>query len=139
MNAGAKGVTIGNVVSATADVPPTTCPPGAPLGPPCSTAHQTVPAPNIAKAVSSPPTRNTDGTYTLAYDLTVTNGGVASVDYDLTDTFAFAPGVVVTSVNATNVDPGGIPTNAAFNGASVHQSRLVDARRRRHRTASASP
>ena len=119
VNAGAKGVTIGNVVSGTADVPPTTCPPGAPVGPPCSTIHQTVAAPNITKVVSSPPTRNPDGTYTLAYDVTVTNGGVGPVDYELTDTFAFAPGVVVTSVSATNVDPGGIPTNAAFNGSSV--------------------
>ena len=119
VNAGAKGVMIGNVVSATADVPPTTCPPDAPNTPPCGTGHGTVPAPNIAKEVSSPPSRNADGTYTLAYDITVTNAGAGPVDYDLTDTFAFAAGVVVTSVSATNVEPGGIPTNAAFNGASV--------------------
>ena len=119
VNAAAKGVTIANLVSVTADVPPTTCPPDAPTTPPCSTNHQTVPAPNIAKEVSSPPTRNADGTYTLAYDITVTNAGAGPVDYDLTDSFAFAEAVVVTSVSATNVEPGDIPTNAAFNGTSV--------------------
>ena len=47
----------------------------------------------ITKEVTSAPERNADGTMTLSYDVVITNPGVGSGDYDLTDEFLFADGV----------------------------------------------
>ena len=66
--------------------------------------------------MTSAPTRNADGTYTLAYDIVVSNPGVGPIDYDLTDEFLFAAGVVVTDVEVANIEPGGITVNDAFDG-----------------------
>ena len=42
--------------------------------------------------------------------------GCVPVDYDLTDEFLFADGVVVTEVSVENVQPGDIPVNENFDG-----------------------
>ena len=72
----------------------------------------------ITKQVTSPPARNPDGTLTLAYDIVVANPGQLATGYQLTDTFAFAEGVVVVAATTVNVEPGNIATNPDFNGAS---------------------
>ena len=72
----------------------------------------------ITKIVSSPPAPNPDGTYTLAYDVAVSNIGFGPTAYTLTDLFAFAPGVAVTQVTTVNLTPGTIPTNPSFDGAA---------------------
>ena len=72
----------------------------------------------ITKTVSSGPTRNPDGTDTLAYDITVSNPGQLPIPYTLTDELLFASGVVVTTVAAVNLVPGDIPVNPAFNGTT---------------------
>ena len=59
---------------------------------------------------------NDDGTYTLAYDVVVSNTGGSPIDYDLTDEFLFGEGVVVTEVAVENVRPGDIPVNEDFDG-----------------------
>ncbi len=64
---------------------------------------QPAPGLEITKEVTSEPERNADGTVTLAYDVVVSNPGALSVDYDLTDEFLFADGVVVTDVSVENV------------------------------------
>ncbi len=74
---------------------------------------------SIAKTVSSPPALNPDGTYTLAYDVDVTNTGLGSSTYSVTDSFAFAPGVAVSSVAAVNLIPGDVAVDPAFNGTTV--------------------
>jgi uncharacterized repeat protein (TIGR01451 family) len=80
--------------------------------------HGSQPELAITKEVSSPPTRNADGTVSLTYDVAVSNAGNGPVDYDLTDEFLFADGVVVTEVSVANVEPGGIPVNPDFDGST---------------------
>ena len=70
----------------------------------------------ITKEVTSGPTRNADGTYTIAYDVVVSNTGDGPIDYDLTDEFLFAAGVVVTEISVENIEPGDIAVNDAFDG-----------------------
>ena len=118
INSNATGVVVRNSVVGSGDVPPSTCAQPAPDGPPCATSHETAPAPTIAKTVSSPPTRNADGTYTLAYDVDVTNAGALATTYTLTDRFAFAAGVVVRGVQVSNVTPGDVALTPGFDGAA---------------------
>jgi uncharacterized repeat protein (TIGR01451 family)/LPXTG-motif cell wall-anchored protein len=72
----------------------------------------------ITKDVTSGPTLNDDGTYTLAYDVVVSNTGGRPISYDLTDEFLFAEGVEVTDVVVENIEPGDIPVNENFDGES---------------------
>jgi uncharacterized repeat protein (TIGR01451 family) len=118
VNDTAKGVVVRNTVVGGGDVPPTACAQPAPDGPPCATSHETAGPPTIAKRVSSPPTRNADGTYTLAYDVDVTNTSAVMTTYTLTDQFAFAAGVVVRGVQVSNVTPGDVALAAGFDGAA---------------------
>jgi uncharacterized repeat protein (TIGR01451 family) len=118
INNNATGVVVRNSVVASGDVPPTTCAQPAPDGTPCATSHETAAAPTVAKTVSSPPTLNADGTYTLAYDVDVRNGGALATTYTLTDRFAFAAGVVVRGSQVSNVTPGDVALTPGFDGAA---------------------
>ncbi len=72
----------------------------------------------ITKDVTSGPDRNPDGTFTLAYDVVVSNTGGTPIAYDLTDEFLFAEGVEILDVVVENIRPGDIPVNENFDGES---------------------
>jgi uncharacterized repeat protein (TIGR01451 family) len=93
--------------------------PAVPTDVTCMFTNTRQPPPTITKVVATPPSRNADGTYSVAYDITVANPGVLALDYTLTDAFAFAAGVQVRTVSVSNIDPGSVTVNPAFNGASV--------------------
>ena len=78
----------------------------------------TPPEIGLAKAVSSGPTNNGDGTYTLTYTLLVQNTGATALNNvqisdNLSATFAGATAFVVDSVTS-----GTLAVNAGFNGAA---------------------
>ncbi len=70
----------------------------------------------IDKTVSSAPARNPDGSMTIAYEIAVTNTGMASTDYELTDVLAFGQGTTVLDVAVTNDVPGDVSVNPGFDG-----------------------
>lgn len=74
---------------------------------------------SIAKAVVGTPTVNADGTITVNYDITVTNAGPGTAEYDLNDSLHFGAGITVKSAKATNTTPGNISANTGWNGAST--------------------
>lgn len=57
---------------------------------------------NIDKSISSGPTGNGDGTWTITYDLVVTNTGQLAEVYDLTDELQYGDGVNVVSAGVTS-------------------------------------
>jgi hypothetical protein len=72
----------------------------------------------IAKALVGQPVANGDGTYTVSYDLTVTNVGTGATSYDLEDELQYGAGTTVDSAVVANTAPGGIATNPAWDGAA---------------------
>src|SRR5690606_21594233 len=56
-------------------------------------------APSIAidKALVGAPVANGDGTYTITYDVEVTNAGGAATTYDLDDALSYGAGITVVS------------------------------------------
>ena len=75
---------------------------------------------NIAKTVSSV-TQNADGTWTVAYDLAVTNPSVdQSSRYNLSDAIAFGAGITVKSATVTG--PQGAAIDPAWSGVAPHTS-----------------
>ena len=76
----------------------------------------------IAKTlVSGSPVANGDGTFTISYNLTVSNLGAGATTYDLSDRLRFGAGVTITSATVGNTSPGSIITNAAWNGTITQQ------------------
>jgi uncharacterized repeat protein (TIGR01451 family) len=70
---------------------------------------------SVVKTISSDPTDNLDGTFTIVYSINVTNAATAGVGhYDLADTATFSPGVTIESQAVTNTAPGSITTDAMF-------------------------
>ncbi|GAB2834491.1 DUF7927 domain-containing protein [Lentzea nigeriaca] len=64
------------------------------------------------KVLSSAP--NSDGSFTLVYDVTVTGGGSAPSTYDLSDTLRFGAGVTVNAASA--LDLSGSTVTSGWNG-----------------------
>ena len=64
---------------------------------------------------------NGDGTFTISYNLTVSNLVAGATTYDLSDRLRFGAGVTITSATVGNTSPGSIITNAAWNGTSTQQ------------------
>jgi hypothetical protein len=74
------------------------------------------PAPTVTKSVVSN-TQNSNGTWTVGYDLAVTNSAAAGqARYALSDTLAFGSGISVNSAKVTG--PPGITVNPNWNGAT---------------------
>jgi hypothetical protein len=79
---------------------------------------------DITKRLTGKPTVDADGLWTLDYQIDVANTGPAPGSYDLDDELRFGAGVTVSSAEVSNSDPGTIPTNPKWNGASV--TRVAD-------------
>ncbi|HRE02864.1 MAG TPA: hypothetical protein PLV68_16300, partial [Ilumatobacteraceae bacterium] len=93
-----------------------------------------IPDPNVkvAKSVSSAPLRNADGTWTIGYDVTVTNTTddthtiVGPGTYVANDTLAFGGDVTVVSVTASAVTSGlAANVNDDFDGAASGDTELA--------------
>ncbi|KJK44000.1 hypothetical protein UK23_31115 [Lentzea aerocolonigenes] len=79
--------------------------------------HACASLPDIAvtKTVSAgSPKPNGDGSYTIDYDITVTNSGQVDGGYDLTDALGFGAGITVSGLTAT----GPVTPNASWNGTT---------------------
>jgi hypothetical protein len=71
------------------------------------------------KSVASGPTPNGDGTYAIAYDVSVSNTSPGRSSYDLDDQFQFGTGITVAAApTVVNTTPGGVAANSAWNGTS---------------------
>ncbi len=70
----------------------------------------------IAKRVTSGPTLEDDGTYTIVYQVSVTNISNGVGLYDLVDELQFGGGIDVLSATIANTIPGTITTLATWNG-----------------------
>ena len=69
----------------------------------------------VDKTVSSGPTPNGDGTYTVVYDIVAENVGPAAGDYDVTDRLHFGEGIEILDAAITTA-PDGVETNADWTG-----------------------
>lgn len=69
----------------------------------------------IDKSISAGPTANGDGTWTITYDLVVTNEGEAAGEYELTDELQYGDGVSVVSA-AVVTAPGEVEPNSGWTG-----------------------
>ena len=65
--------------------------------------------------VDGSPVANGDGTWTIAYDVTATNSGQATGDYDISDRLRYGAGIEVESATIVS-DPEGVDTNAGWTG-----------------------
>ena len=74
-----------------------------------------IPSIDIVKVVSDGPTPNGDGTWTVLYDLVVTNDGAGSGSYDLTDTMNIDGDIVVESAEVVSA-PDGVDTSDTWTG-----------------------
>lgn len=74
-----------------------------------------LPVPTVAKTVIGAPVQNADGTWTIRYDLAVTNPSatLASV-YDLSDALHLGSGITVDDAGVTG--PAGVVVNPLWNG-----------------------
>lgn len=77
----------------------------------------------VDKSLVSATEPDEDNNTTVTYDVTVTNSGTAQGTYDLDDRVRFGDGIEVSSVEATNTDPGSITVDPAFDG--VDHPRIV--------------
>src|SRR5690606_81526 len=69
----------------------------------------------VDKTISSGPTPNGDGTWTIVYDLVATNVGSAEADYDLSDRLRYGDGIEIVSAELTTA-PDGVTSNPAWAG-----------------------
>lgn len=69
----------------------------------------------VDKTVSSGPTPNGDGTWTVLYDIVAENIAEAAGEYDLTDRLLFGEGVVVESADVVTT-PDGVADPAGWTG-----------------------
>ncbi|HEY5114771.1 MAG TPA: DUF5979 domain-containing protein, partial [Nakamurella sp.] len=134
VNPGAAGVIVGNIVTATGDIPPITCaPPVAPLAlpaalsvdaadpDPCSTVLPTTLAPTLSKEPTGPAVWDpASGTWTVGYRLVATNPNPATdLTYTLTDTLGFPTGTDILSAAVTLVPNGLTPASPSWNGVDA--------------------
>lgn len=81
----------------------------------------------LDKEIAEGPVANGDGTWTLSYDLTVTNAGSASGDYDLDDRLRYGDGIEIVSAAVVS-SPDGVDTLASWTGtgaAGAEQNDIV--------------
>ncbi|MFV0428614.1 MAG: beta strand repeat-containing protein [Arachnia sp.] len=72
-----------------------------------------------SKRVVAGPQQTADGNWQLSYLINVGNSGGGPGSYQLSDALAFGEGAEVISATATNLTPGTVSTNAAWNGADT--------------------
>ncbi|MGU3645637.1 hypothetical protein ACLBXX_11765 [Microbacterium sp. C23T] len=69
---------------------------------------------DIEKTVTSGPTKHADGSFAIAYSVTVTNPGALTDTYDIDDKLRFGTGITVVSASVSSVE--GLPVNAGWDG-----------------------
>lgn len=79
-----------------------------------ATACITVGFVTVDKTVSSAPTPNGDGTWTVVYDIVATHVGAADADYDVTDRLRFGEGIEIVDHEVRSLD--GIDVNPDWTG-----------------------
>src|SRR3546814_15865450 len=72
-----------------------------------------IPSIDITKAVSSGPTPNGDGTWTVTYDIVATNSGTADGVYDVSDRMT-ADGDLVVESGAVTATPEGVTASPTW-------------------------
>jgi fimbrial isopeptide formation D2 family protein len=70
---------------------------------------------DVDKSISSGPTANDDGTWTITYDLVATNRGAAEGDYDIADDLQFGDGIVIESADVIT-SPAGVTVSSDWDG-----------------------
>ncbi|MFN8018737.1 MAG: SdrD B-like domain-containing protein [Acidimicrobiales bacterium] len=71
----------------------------------------------ITKDLVGDPVPNGDGTYTVSYDVKVTNEGTQAATYDLDDQLHFGAGATVTGASVTS-GPAGVTLDPTWDGAT---------------------
>lgn len=84
-------------------------------------ACATPPEIDIDKSVSSGPTPNDDGTWTVTYDLVATNTGGVAAEYDISDRMTASGDMTVESGQITSV-PDGVTVNDSWTGEGAEGS-----------------
>ncbi|MCK2028071.1 hypothetical protein KZC56_17375 [Microbacterium sp. SSW1-47] len=79
-----------------------------------ATACITIGIVTVDKTVSSGPTPNGDGTWTVVYDIVATHVGAADADYDVTDRLHFGEGIEIVDHEVRSLD--GIDVNPDWTG-----------------------
>ncbi len=74
------------------------------------------PVTTFTKTLAGPPVANGDGTYTVGYDIVVTNDGAANDHYDLADQLRFGGSIEIDSATVANTAPGTITTSTDWDG-----------------------
>lgn len=74
----------------------------------------------VDKSVSSGPTPNGDGTWTIIYDIVATHVGAADADYDVTDRLHFGEGIEIVDHEVRSLD--GIDVNPDWTGLGADDS-----------------
>jgi hypothetical protein len=114
---------IANTVVASGTVP------SCPVAADCTTTNPLTPIISVAKSVTST-TQNADGTWTVVYLVTVTNGASVPAFYDLTDTLAFGPGITpslgATPVIGNGSKSGPIAVNPAWDGTVAKATIVIN-------------
>lgn len=85
-----------------------------------ATACITVGIVTVDKTVSSGPTPNGDGTWTVVYDIVATHVGEAAADYDVIDRLRFGDGIEIVDHEVRSLD--GIDVNPGWTGLGATDS-----------------
>ncbi|MDF2826735.1 MAG: hypothetical protein K0R01_18 [Mycobacterium sp.] len=81
----------------------------------------TISAITVDKTISSGPTPNGDGTWTIVYDIVAENVGGASGEYDVFDRLHYGQGIEILDAAVTTA-PDGVETNAEWTGLGAENS-----------------
>ncbi|RCK71118.1 DUF11 domain-containing protein [Desertihabitans brevis] len=89
-----------------------------------------LPSFELAKTVASAPVADADGTFTIDYDVVMTNTGAAAGEYDLFDQLDYPAGVEITDVTVSETVPAGLEVLDGFTGQGAEEqsgeNQLVD-------------
>lgn len=87
------------------------------------------PSVGLDKTIASGPNQSDDGGYIVSYEIEVTNTGGLPTSYALSDELRFGAGIEVSSVQVTNLAPGGVAVLETFTGlgeAGSSENRITD-------------
>ena len=81
------------------------------------TITNTFPGTSVAKKVVGAPVKNSDGSYTITYDVTVSNTGRVPTVYTVEDELHYGVGMIVKKAEIAD-SPEGVEPNDGWNGTS---------------------
>ncbi|WP_156611366.1 SdrD B-like domain-containing protein [Auraticoccus cholistanensis] len=89
-----------------------------------------LPSFELTKTATSAPVAGQDDTFTIGYDVVMTNTGAAAGEYDLFDRLDYPEGVEVTDVTVSETVPAGLAVLEGFTGQGeeeqAEENQLVD-------------